>query len=149
MTTDITRIEQRIKIEARPETVFSFLTDPAKLAMWQGQHVAVDVTPGGMHRIVIRDGMVMRGEYLEITPPTRLVYTFGWEGDDNPIPAGSTTVSYDLVPDGDGTMLTLTHTGLPDEEAAKMHAMGWEHYAERLAIAAAGGDPGPDSFAEG
>lgn len=46
MTTDITRIEQRIKIEARPETVFSFLTDPAKLAMWQGQHVAVDVTRG-------------------------------------------------------------------------------------------------------
>ena len=71
MTTDTTRIEQRIKIEARPETVFSFLTDPAKLAMWQGQHVAVDVKPGGMHRIVIRDGVVMRGEYVEVTPPTR------------------------------------------------------------------------------
>ena len=149
MTTDRTRIEQRIKIEARPETVFSFLTDPAKLAMWQGQHVAVDVKPGGMHRIVIRDDVVMRGEYLEVTPPTRLVYTFGWEGDDNPIAAGSTTVSYDLVPDGDGTMLTLTHTGLPDEEAVKMHAMGWEHYMGRLTVAVVGDDPGPDAFAEG
>lgn len=149
MTTDTTRIEQKIKIEARPETVFSFLTDPAKLAMWQGQHIAVDVTPGGMHRVVIRDGVVMRGEYLEVTPPTRLVYTFGWEGDDNPIAAGSTTVTYELVPDGEGTMLTLTHTGLPDEEAAKMHAMGWEHYMVRLGIAAIGDDPGPDSFAEG
>ena len=140
MTTDTTRIEQKIKIEARPETVFSFLTDPAKLAMWQGQHVAVDVTPGGMHRIVVRDGRVMRGEYLEVTPPTRLVYTFGWEGDDNPVAAGSTTVTYDLVPDGDGTMLTLTHTGLPDDEAANMHAMGWEHYMVRLGIAAIGDD---------
>lgn len=149
MTIDTTRIEQRIKIEARPETVFSFLTDPAKLAMWQGQHVAVDATPGGMYRIVIRDGLVMRGEFVEITPPTRLVFTFGWEGDDNPIGAGSTTVSYDLEPDGDGTMLTLTHTGLPDEEAARMHAMGWDHYMARLKEAAAGGDPGPDSHAEG
>ena len=34
MTTDTTRIEQPIKIDARPETVFSFLTDPAKLVMW-------------------------------------------------------------------------------------------------------------------
>ena len=132
MTTDTTRIEQQIKIDARPETVFSFLTDPAKLVMWQGQHVAVDVKPRGMHRIVVREGMVMRGEYLEVTPPTRVVYTFGWEGDDQPIAAGSTTVSYDLV---------------PDEEAAKMHAMGWTHYGERLATIAAGGDPGPDEFA--
>jgi uncharacterized protein YndB with AHSA1/START domain len=93
--------------------------------------------------------MVMRGEYLEVTPPTRLVHTFGWEGDENPISAGSTTVSYDLVPDGGGTMLTLTHIGLPDEEAAKMHGMGWEHYMARLAITAIGGDPGADAFAEG
>ena len=47
MTTDITRIEQRIKIEARPETVFSFLTDPAKPALWQVQHVAGALTRGG------------------------------------------------------------------------------------------------------
>ena len=147
MTTDTTRIEQRIKIEARPETVFSFLTDPAKLAMWLGQHVAVDVKPGGMHRVVIRDGVVMRGEYLEVTPPTRLVYTFGWEGDGQVIGAGSTTVSYDLVPDGDGTMLTMTHTGLP-EDAVEQHTMGWDHYMARLGIAAIGGDPGPDAFAE-
>jgi uncharacterized protein YndB with AHSA1/START domain len=46
MTTDTTRIEQKIKIEARPETVFSFLVDPAKLAMWMGQHVAIEVKPG-------------------------------------------------------------------------------------------------------
>ena len=65
------------------------------------------------------------------------------------ISAGSTTVSYDLVPDGDGTMLTLTHVGLPDEEAAKMHAMGWGHYMIRLGTAAIGDDPGPDAFAEG
>jgi hypothetical protein len=46
-------------------------------------------------------------------------------------------------------MLTLTHIGLPDEEAAKMHGMGWEHYMARLAITAIGGDPGADAFAEG
>jgi uncharacterized protein YndB with AHSA1/START domain len=147
MTTDKTRIEQQIKIDARPETVFSFLIDPAKMAMWMGQHIAVDVKPGGMHRVVIHDDVVAVGEYLEVTPPTRLVHTFGWESDDNPVAPGSTTVSYDLIPDGDGTLLTLTHIGLPDE-MVEPHTMGWEHYMARLQTAASGGDPGPDPMAE-
>ena len=38
----------------------------------------------------------------------------------------------------------MTHSGLPDAEECASHEQGWTHYLERLAVAAAGGDPGPD-----
>jgi hypothetical protein len=37
----------------------------------------------------------------------------------------------------------LTHSGLPPE-AVPPHELGWAHYVGRLAVVAAGGDPGPD-----
>ena len=49
-----------------------------------------------------------------------------------------------LQPEGDKTRLRLVHRGLPEGDAASAHGQGWEHYTERLAVAAAGGAPGPD-----
>jgi hypothetical protein len=40
----------------------------------------------------------------------------------------------------------MTHSGLPDAEACLSHEQGWAHYLGRLAVAAAGGDPGPDTM---
>jgi uncharacterized protein YndB with AHSA1/START domain len=84
------------------------------------------------------------GEYVEVDPPNRVVFTFGWEGDGNPTPPGSTTVEITLTPDGDGTKVRLVHTGLPSAESAERHGEGWDTYLARLEIAAAGGDAGPD-----
>jgi hypothetical protein len=60
------------------------------------------------------------------------------------MPAGSTRVTVMLEADGDGTRLTLRHDGLPSRELAAAHQVAWEAYLSRLAIVAAGGDPGPD-----
>ncbi len=79
-------------------------------------------------------------------PYSRIVYTFGWEGDGHPIPPGSTTVEITLTPDGDETIVRVAHRGLP-AEARGDHDGGWAHYLARLVIAAAGGDPGPDPWA--
>ena len=60
------------------------------------------------------------------------------------MPPGSSLVEIDLIDQADGTLVRLTHSGLPDEEARANHGKGWAHYLDRLAVAAAGGDPGPD-----
>jgi len=141
-------VDREVRIAARPEIVFAFFTDPEKMVRWKGVQATLESKPGGVYRVVLNDQAVATGEYVEITPFTRVVFTWGWEG--HPIvPPGTSVVEVDLEPDGEGTLLRLTHRGLPTLEEAKNHAIGWDHYLPRLAVAAAGGDPGPDSTAPG
>jgi uncharacterized protein YndB with AHSA1/START domain len=88
------------------------------------------------------NGSSALGEFVELEPDRRVVFTWGWVGHPE-VPPGSTIVEIDLVAEGAGTRLTLTHRGLPPEEVA-IHAAGWDHYTGRLVLAAEGGDPGPD-----
>src|SRR2546423_15541037 len=71
-------IAREISIDAPPEIVFSYFTDPAKHRLWQGSEVELDPRPGGALRISFVPGYVAVGTYLEVEPPTRLVYTWGW-----------------------------------------------------------------------
>jgi len=79
---------------------------------------------------------VVVGEFVEIDPPRRVVFTWGWEGNDA-VPPGSSTVEVILTPDGEGTILRLVHRDLPEEQRAE-HDGGWKHFLPRLATAAAG-----------
>ena len=151
-TTEAVSIEREIVIAASQETVWEFLVDPDKAARWMGQAVSFDPRPGGLYRVEVVPGHTARGEFVELDPPRRLVYTWGWEPGENganPVPPGSTTVEVELVPNGSGTTLRLRHGDLPSTEAAESHGRGWDHYLERLVIAAAGGDPGPDPWVTG
>lgn len=139
-------IQREIRIAARPETVFAFFTDPAKMVRWKGKQATLEPRPGGIYRVEINDQAIARGAYVEIVPNRRVVFTWGWEGQGNPVPPGSSTVEVTLVPDGDGTILRLVHRDLPPE-ACDAHTHGWEHYLGRLTAAAAGRDPGPDPMA--
>ena len=136
-------VERQIRIAAPPELVFQYFVDPERLARWIGQPLTHDVRPGGEYRTLIAGEHVSAGQFVEIDPPKRLVYTMGWDEPDHPIPPGSTRVEVDLTADGDGTLLLFRHTGLPTD-AVNDHAGGWTHYLKRLGIAATGGDPGPD-----
>src|SRR5256885_7118514 len=71
-------IAREITIDAPPEIVFSYFTDPTRHVLWQGTEVELDPRPGGALRISFGPGWVAVGEYLEVEPPTRLVYTWGW-----------------------------------------------------------------------
>jgi uncharacterized protein YndB with AHSA1/START domain len=84
------------------------------------------------------------GEYVEIVPNQRVVFTFGWDQEGNPITPGSTTVEISLHPEGAKTLVRLAHRGLPDD-AVSDHTNGWDHYLSRLAAAATGGDVSPDT----
>jgi uncharacterized protein YndB with AHSA1/START domain len=84
------------------------------------------------------------GRFIAVDPHYRVAFTWGWEGEASPVPPGSSTVEITLVPDGDGTLLRLVHTGLPFP-ALDPHRDGWTHFLDRLTVRAAGGDPGPDA----
>jgi uncharacterized protein YndB with AHSA1/START domain len=143
-TSQTQAIEREVHIDASPETVFDFFTDPAKMVRWKGATATLDPRPGGVYRVQMNEHAVAVGEYVIVDPPNRVVFTWGWEGDFAATPPGSSTVEVTFTPDGDGTLVRLRHTGLPSPESAEAHGHGWDEYMPRLAIAAAGGDPGGD-----
>jgi len=151
-TTETTAVVRELAIAASPETVWAFLVEPDKASRWMGQTASLDPQPGGEYRVGVIPGHTASGEFVELDPPRRLVFTWGWEpGADgpNPVAPGSTTIEIELIPDGDGTTLRFRHYDLPTAESAASHAHGWDHYLPRLATAAAGGEPGEDPWLHG
>jgi uncharacterized protein YndB with AHSA1/START domain len=139
-------VEREVRIAARPETVFEFFVDPQKMLQWKGRKAELDPRPGGVYRVEINDEATARGEYVAIEPPNRVVFTWGWEGQESgahAVPTGASRVEVELVPDGDGTLVRLRHVDLP-KEAREIHGQGWDLYLGRLAAAAEGRDPGGD-----
>ena len=151
-TTETTSVEREIAIAASPETVWQFLVDPEKAVRWMGEACSFHARPGGEYRCDVIPGHTASGEFVEVDPPHRLVFTWGWEpGKDgpSPVPPGSSTIEIELEPSGGGTTLRFTHRDLPNAESADSHAHGWDHYLERLVTASAGGDPGRDPWLDG
>ncbi|MGH2530076.1 MAG: SRPBCC family protein, partial [Actinomycetota bacterium] len=95
-------LAHELRIEARPDTVFAFLTDPDKMTRWKGDSAQLDARPGGVYRLQIGQAVVV-GEFVELDPPRRVVFTWGWEGNDD-VPPGSSTVEVTLMPDGEATI---------------------------------------------
>ena len=138
-------VEASVWCRARPETVFAFLIEPEKLVQWIGLSAVLDPRPGGLFLVNVNGRTVVRGEYLALEPPRRVVFSWGHE-DGVLLAAGSTTVEILLKPEDGGTRVQLRHSRLPTAERPA-HAMGWAHYAGRLRVRAEGGDPGPDPYA--
>lgn len=136
----VVRLE--VRIDAPPDVVYRYLTEAERYARWQGTRAELDPRPGGIYRVWMDAETVVSGEFLEVADPERVVFTWGWEGNAQ-VPPGSTTVAIDLAADGDGTKLTLRHSGLPSPEAAALHEEGWIFFVDRLAVTARGDDPGP------
>ena len=140
-------IVKEVYIEAAPEKVFEFLTDPAKMVRWMGLEAELEPKPGGKYRLDPNGRDVIQGTYLEVVENSKIVFTWGWDQPGHRVPAGSTTVEIHLEARGSGTWLRLTHRELP-HEARDTHEMGWGHYLSRLKITAEGGDAGRDPFAD-
>jgi uncharacterized protein YndB with AHSA1/START domain len=135
--------ETEMDLNASVEDVFRHLTDPVAMIRWMGQHATLEAAPGGAFEVDI-NGVAVRGRYVEVDPPRRVVVSWGVAGNAE-LPPGSTEVEFTLTPTPAGTRLRLVHRNLPASQAS-MHAIGWEHFLARLALAAAGRDPGPDPW---
>jgi uncharacterized protein YndB with AHSA1/START domain len=142
---DLIRLEQRIT--APPSAVFRYLTEPALWRRWQGESADLDPRPGGRFIVRMAEGQVVEGKYVAVEQDRRVVVTWGWR--DHPrLPPGTSTVDFELLPDGTGTLVRLTHSRLPAEDLP-IHRAGWDAFVPRLAVAAAGGDPGPSPLGNG
>jgi uncharacterized protein YndB with AHSA1/START domain len=112
---------------------------------WLGTEAQTETHPGGLYLLNNVNGRsTARGAFREVVPVHRLAYSFGWEGNEE-VPPGSSLVEIDLIDRDGGTLLRMTHSGLPTAATCASHAKGWAHYLGRLAIAAAGKNPGPDA----
>jgi uncharacterized protein YndB with AHSA1/START domain len=132
-----------VDLPASPEEVFRHLTDPAAMVRWMGQHATLEPIPGGAFQVDI-NGVPVRGQYLVVDPPRRVVVSWG-VADSTDMPPGATEVEFTLTPTPAGTRLRLVHRGLSAGQE-EIHATGWRHFLPRLAVAAAGGSPGADPW---
>ena len=127
-------IVKEIHIDAPPEIVYEYLTQPDKIAQWMGLKIDVDPRPGGIFRISPNGVDVILGAYAETTPYSRVSFTWGFDGEGHGVPAGSSIVEITLEPAASGTLLRLVHRNLLDEEWRARHDSG--SGVERVAIAA-------------
>ena len=139
----MTELVREITIAATPETIWPFLVDGDRHVEWMGTVADLDARAGGTYCVLVGGKNRSLGEYVEVVPHEKVVFTFGWDAAEHGIPPGSTTVEITLHPEGAATRVRLVHRGLPDDALAD-HGFGWAHYLGRLATAATGGDPGPD-----
>jgi uncharacterized protein (TIGR03086 family) len=139
--------EKTVLVPLGADETFALLTEPERLRRWQTVTARVELRAGGEYRWTIVPGHTAAGTITEIEPGKRLVYSWGWEGDEG-LPPGASTVTITLEPAEGGTNVRLVHSGLTPEQAAG-HLEGWNHYAERLVAAAEHGDAGADEWIAG
>ena len=123
-------VEVEIKIQAPADAVFDFLIEPEKLLRWMGEDGTIDPRPGGEFEIRVGGDDVAVGQYVEIDRPKHLAFTWGWLGSEL-VPPGSSTVEINLREEGEHTVVSLVHSGLPDDQPAQ-HLKGWLHYGGQL-----------------
>ncbi|SCB57527.1 Uncharacterized conserved protein YndB, AHSA1/START domain [Rhizobium aethiopicum] len=138
-------VHREAHIAAPPAAVFALMTDPEKILRWMGTEAEVEPEPGGLYLVNVTGARFARGSFREVVPVHRLAYSFGWDGSEE-VPPGSSLVEIDLIEQGGGTLLRLTHSGLPSADQCAGHEEGWTHYLQRLTEVAGGRDPGPDPF---
>jgi uncharacterized protein YndB with AHSA1/START domain len=68
------------------------------------------------------------GVYREVVPDSRLVFTWAWHS----TPERESLVTVTIVPDGDGSLLTLHHEQFFDRKARDGHERGWTGTLDKL-----------------
>jgi len=139
-TDEATRLEVRRHYKADVTAVYAACTDPEQMKFWmapegavRNSEVELDVRVGGRYRIVMYapNGETHRvaGEFREVVPPHRLVYTWAWES----TPERRSLVTIELRSADGGTELVLTHQRFADRDARDRHLVGWIGCLDRLA----------------
>jgi uncharacterized protein YndB with AHSA1/START domain len=126
------------RLKASPAKVFAAWTDPEKVKGWMGPgevkavSAECDARVGGRYHWKMQspDGAAhnVGGVYREIIPNEKLVFTWAWDGS----PESESLVTVLLRPDGDGTLLTVTHEQFPDEDTRNRHQGGWNGALDKM-----------------
>ena len=134
-------LEIRRLIKAPRDRVYAAWTDPAQLKQWFGpenvqtRELVADARVGGkvVWDLINSEGekMTMRGEYRELQPGKRIVFSWQWE-DDEDWENHISIVTVELADAEGGTELRLTHEQLPNEESRDGHTRGWNSALDKL-----------------
>ena len=126
--------------QAPREKLFDAWTKEEALKKWWGPEgfttpqIEMDFRIGGKYRIEMqppeRESFYLHGTFVEIRPPERIVSTFQWEKGDWDYP--ETLLTVEFLKREDGTELTLTHEGFPDENMREEHESGWGECLDAL-----------------
>ena len=119
------RLDRTVVIQAAPQTVFSFFTDSDRWASWWGAGSTIEPETGGRVYIRHADGTESSGEVVEVQPPKRIVFTYGFNSG-KPMPPGGSRVTITLEPHGAATRLALQHD-FAEEAPRDEHVQGWRY----------------------
>jgi uncharacterized protein YndB with AHSA1/START domain len=120
-------LEREIVIRAPRALVFRYFTDPERWARWWGKGSTIDGRVGGKLGIVYPGGTTASGEVLELRPPERIVFSYGYDGAGKPIAPGGSRVTIQLAEHPHGTRLAFLHE-LADAAARDHHVQGWRYH---------------------
>jgi uncharacterized protein YndB with AHSA1/START domain len=125
--------------DASPDELYEAFTNPNILKEWycpEGMsipEVVAEARVGGQHRVVMQapDGTqhIANGEYKELIPAKKLVYTWKWE---NPEMNNEALITVEFIPKGAQTEVVMTHDGLPNQKEVDMHSHGWNSCLVKL-----------------
>jgi uncharacterized protein YndB with AHSA1/START domain len=126
------------RLNAPPAKVFAAWTDPEKVKRWMGPgeikavSAECDLRTGGGYRWVMQSpaGEIhdVSGVYREVIPNEKLVFTWAWKS----TPERESLVTVLIKPDGDGSLLTLTHEQFLDDDARNRHQQGWSAALDKM-----------------
>jgi uncharacterized protein YndB with AHSA1/START domain len=134
-------LEIKRLIKAPRDRVYAAWTDPAQLKQWFGpekvqtDELVADIRAGGKYQwdVTTPEGekMTCRGEYRELQPGRKIVFTWRWD-DDEDWENHTSIVTIELSDHADGTEIRLTHEQLPNEDSCKGHTRGWNSALDKL-----------------
>jgi uncharacterized protein YndB with AHSA1/START domain len=136
-----TGFELQRRFRASPEKIFQAWTRTAALREWWcppgwvAEEIEIDLRVGGSWRIAMAragggDGVSISGQFLEVRPPERLVYSWRWNGAFPDM--RETTVILELRGSEEETLLTLRHEDFADAGLRQQHRTGWIAACDRL-----------------
>lgn len=145
---DATLILKRM-LNALPERAFEAWTSPKHIQQWMRPEpgmvvpqAKMDLRVGGKFRIQMKnpDGEFFTavGEFREVKPPERLVYTWDWEKDGSGAEFGeaegkTSLITVEFLKRGERTEMVLTHSRFATVESRDNHARGWGRAMESFA----------------
>ena len=138
-------IERELRIDAAPAVVYEVISAPEHIREWWPDEVEIDPVAGGAGSLTFGDpaspdAKVQALTVVEAKPPHRFAFRWVYDEGQSAAPYNSLLVTFDLVPDGDGTLLRFRETGFRErgweaavlEEAYLDHGRGWDHFLPRL-----------------
>jgi uncharacterized protein YndB with AHSA1/START domain len=118
-------LDRAVTIAAPREAVFRYFTDSDRFAAWWGTGSRIEPRPGGAVHIRFPNAIVAGGEVIEIAPPERIVFSYGFESG-QPMALGASRVTVTLEETTAGTVVRLRHE-LPSAQARDEHVQGWRY----------------------